>query len=208
MGTTAVIIGGTFNPITIAHLEMGHRVKDILPEADIFYVPSNLTFISKWKDLDQEDSIFSDQNRITLLKNVFARQNDFQLLDIEYSGRTDGTTIETVRYIKSLGYTDIYICIGMDKLQEIHKWREYKDLIKMVKIILFTRNRQYDINKFPFTDMTTKINLPERFQDISSTKVRNAIYNHDIESIRTIVPDEVYTFYKTFLQSKGDVAYV
>lgn len=191
MNRRAVVIGGTFRPITNAHIEMGIQAEKRFPDANIIYIPSNLEFISGWKEITKDD-IFGDKYRMELI-NKSIKPYGFLLSIIEAYGITNGTAYETVLFLQSIGYKEITWCIGYDKLDELMKWSNACWLLKNIDFLVFSRNQKENNNMYSNFEM---IKLDDEFQEMSSTKVRNAFKNNDFETIKEMVPDCVYKFLK------------
>lgn len=192
---TAIIIGGSFNPITKAHLYLGHKCKELFPEADIIYIPTNMTYISHWKH-QSLNKMFSNENRNKTLKNVF-KNSPFILSEVESSGQLSGKTFETVEYFKK-EYDEIYVVIGSDKLTEIEKWYRFTELIEDIRFILFSRNNQSfnelaSDNLKQFQDRFIIVTNNE-LQTVSSTMIRSAYENNKLDEIKEYIPIEVYDF--------------
>ena len=46
-------------------------------------------------------------------------------------------------FIKKKGFKNIYFIIGSDILIELHKWKSWKKLVKLTKLVVFSR-KGYD----------------------------------------------------------------
>ena len=191
-----VLVLGTFNPITNAHLELGIQAASLIPDADVYYVPSNLKFMHKWKSVE---NFLTDGDRLILTNNV-VKEYCFYVSDIELIGYLDGKTYNTVEYFrKELCYNEVYICCGYDKLKELQKWYKAEELLEENKFLLFARyNKKLKDCDCPFiekySDSFIEVKLEDRTQDISSTVVRKAFKENKLEEIKGIVPELVYDY--------------
>ena len=191
-----VLVLGTFNPITNAHLEMGILSASIVKDADIYYVPSNLKFMHKWKSVE---NFLTDDDRLILTNNV-VKEYCFNVSDIELIGYLYGKTYNTVEYFRhDLCYNEVYICCGYDKLKELHKWYKAEELLEENKFLVFERtNKKLKDCDCPFIlehkDKFIEIEMEDRTQDISSTIVRKAYKENKLEEIKDIVPEIVYDY--------------
>lgn len=191
----AILIGGTFNPVTNAHIQMGVLAKRKFQDADIYYIPSNLNFMADWKNIET-DNVFNNENRIRLLRQ--ALPDEFKISEIEIEKIVDGTTYHTVLYFKK-SYEEVFICMGTDKLNELEKWYRVEELLFESKVLLFTRNHcGFDEGKTPFLKAYRhrfiEMDPNEACQEISSTLVRNAYYRDELASVQKMVPEVVYDF--------------
>lgn len=191
-----VLLFGTFNPFTNAHLQIGRLAKEKYPDFDIYYVPAKAQFMSSYKKLSKED-ILPEEERLDLIKGSVKNIPDFHVTDIEYSGTVSGKTIDTVDYFKNkLGYTDAVLCFGTDKVPELEDWYRGKELVKDNRFLIITRDgitlsevmtpytNTYRDN---FTEVSNRI-----FDDISGTGVRTALAEGNLEYVKKAVPEYVY----------------
>lgn len=196
----AVLIIGTFNPVTNAHIHLGNVAAKTLPDADVFYVPAKDDFLKGWKRMD-EAMVLKASERLVLLKQAVIPFG-FAVSEIEITGEVDGKTIHTAEYFKNtLGYDEVYFCMGTDKISELHRWYEGEKLISEYKFLIIERDgitldevmtestRAYSVNFL-------KVKDDGAFADISSTKIRNACINGELESVRGNIPEEVYLYLK------------
>lgn len=198
MYNTAVLIFGTFNPVTNAHIEMGHIVNKALKNVDIYYVPTKDSFISDWKNYDNSKIITSTQ-RLDFLKNSL-EPFGFFVSDVEIREIVDGKTYNTINYFKSLGYKEVYMVCGTDKIEELEKWYKAKELLNENKFLVIDRDN-ISLDDC-MTDFVSKykqnfISIPNtsKFNDVSSTKIRKAFEENDFSYIKENVPECVYNFY-------------
>jgi len=114
-----VLIGGTFNPFTNAHLAMAIEARKMFPHARIVFVPGNLEYNSKWKGINQDKAFFGD-NRAELIAESIKGMSGCYVDDIEATGDLSGKTFDLVAEYSN--FEEIYICVGADKLDEIGDW--------------------------------------------------------------------------------------
>lgn len=194
---TAVLIFGTFNPITNAHVNMGLTAKRMIPDSDIIYVPARDAFLKGWKKYD-DSSILKD--RILLLYSVTERLG-FKVTDIELDGTVDGRSVNTISYMKEHpGYSDVWFCMGTDKLNEITTWYKADELLGKNRFLVFKRAGSDEaiagFRSGPYYDNFTFVDDPENLYDVSSTLVRKMIFDGNVDAIKDLVPPEVYEHYK------------
>lgn len=197
MHTNAVLIFGTFNPVTNAHVNLGIKSRETVDDSDVIFIPAKDDFIRDWKGYDKESII---NNRLDLLQGV-AKDNEFLICDAEITGTVDGKSINTIEYIKSkYGYKNIYFCMGTDKIGELHKWYKAKQLVEENYFLVFTRGEALADVMDDFTSAHSErfieVKEDETFFDISSTRVRQALKDGEIDSIKDMVPEKVYKYFK------------
>ena len=193
----AVLIMGAFNPITNAHLALGTACAASIKDADIYYIPSNSDYIKDWKGL--MDNMIPDSDRIQLTAQAVS-SSGFRVNDIEIKKIVNGRTYNTVSYFKNeLGYESIYICCGYDKLDELHLWYRADELIAQNYFLIVQRdgktiNDCLDPFVLQYRDRFLALDSKKEYQNISSTKVREAYQNNRLESIKQYVPAVVYEY--------------
>lgn len=194
MNRSCVIIGGTFNPVTVAHLRLGEEAKRLLPEADIYYVPSNMSFMKDWKKID-DNALFWSESRMDFLKLVLDEKKNFYVSDIELTGKVDGRSYNTVQYFLK-EYDEVYWGMGADKLNELERWYKAEDLMLACKFLLF--NRDDIVIDFQTSDFLKK--YKSRFTEIkisiadniSSSAVRAAYESGNIRGVEYMLDARLY----------------
>jgi len=191
-----VLLFGAFNPFTNAHLLIGKLAKDRFPYYEICYVPSRINYMLEWKGMSK-DSVMSEKLRYDLIKGSIENLKDFTVTDIELNGGVNGKTYNTVNYFReTLGYTDVVLCFGTDKVSELETWYKGKDLIKENHFLIITRSGDSLNDKM--TEYTTewKDNFSELKNDLltnlSASKIRDALSSHDWSYVKENVPEYVY----------------
>lgn len=161
-----VLIPGAFNPPTKAHMEIGKRMREQFPDADIIYVPCSDSYLKEHKGVTN-----IKYDRFQLLRALFSH-TDYDVTSIESSGYVNGKMWQTIHYYKPI-YNNIYLALGTDNIKDIHTWENYEYIKDNAEIIEISRNEIDDNN-------------------ISSTKVRKAYYNWNWGYIRDVCPDFIY----------------
>lgn len=196
MKDVAVLVFGTFNPVTKAHVALGQAVREKLPEADVIYVPSSGRFLKGWKNLEEKHTL-PENNRISLLTNALSPFG-FEVSTVEVDGTVDGKTYHTVAYFKER-YKQVYICMGMDKVGEFHIWYKGEELVKENQFLICTRNNEHieDVAT-PLVERErkhfTEVVLAEEYQEMSASKVREAYLGKRLDTVRNMIPENVYEY--------------
>ena len=130
-----VLIGGSFNPPTIAHEEMIKEIVKYNPKK-ILILPNgnkyNVNFVNKTL-IDYTDR----ENMCKLMmKNI---NSDYEILDIENRQEFRGSyyTLQELNHPTFI--------MGSDCLESLHKWINYKNLVKENNFVVFSR--ELDIEK-------------------------------------------------------------
>lgn len=187
------ILGGTFDPIHKGHLIIGEyaRVSNELDK--VVFIPSGR------HPFKNNEKITDPEKRLEMLQLATKSNPYFQISTIEIERTGISYTIDTIRDVKKQYKEDeIYFIIGSDILFEIEKWKEFKELIKLCKFILFYRIDEDEeeilkkINelKNSYEMEIKKIEAP--IFPISSTEIRERVKKG--LSIKYLVQEEVENY--------------
>ena len=69
---------------------------------------------------------------------LIKRNKNIQLKFFEDKIKSKNSVV-LIKYLKKRINCEIFFIIGSDNLINLHKWKNYKELIKMTKIIVFSR---------------------------------------------------------------------
>ena len=130
------LLGGSFDPVHKGHLAISKIALKKIKLDQIYWL------ITK-KNLFKEKSYFSLEHRVELAKKTTKNFNKIQVLYLDKIVKSS-RSIDLVNYfIKKKKINNIYFIIGSDILIELHKWKSWKKLIKLTKLIVFSR-KGYD----------------------------------------------------------------
>ena len=185
-----VIIGGTFDPVHIGHLEMANHLLSIF-NTKITFMPTN---IPNYKAPPK----VSNADRLNMLKLALEGHPNFQIDTREINAPNYCSTHKTLSTIRDeIGYKiPLYFLIGSDSLQSLDTWDYWDKLpnithfvvanrngystnhIKSPELKLLFKNRQHnEINKLKNNGDFYMLNFTPT--DISSTIIRNKVKNHE-----------------------------
>lgn len=191
------IIGGSFNPVTKAHVEIGQIAAKELPGWQILYIPAPDRFLTSWKAMEQHD-ILSGEQRLRLLKKA-TESHGFLCEDCEVYGKTSAKTYDTMQYLRNSYGGDtqlIYVC-GTDKLSELSIWYRAEGIFELAKILVIPRDGDEPekmIEEIPFLrghrDRILISHEPRIYPNFSATKVRESIKAGD-GKWKEMVPEEI-----------------
>lgn len=174
---------GSFNPITLGHLEVANNSLKYVDEVWFILSPQN--------PLKNLNELASFDDRAKMIVMSIRDNNKFKFLDIEKEMELPSYTIKTLDKIKELYPGNEYSLIfGTDVLNNLHLWESYDRVIGENKFVVVIRD-----NKNLIDELVNKLNIVGTFKNysiISSTIVRNLI--KDGKSIRDLVHSEVNVY--------------
>ena len=130
------ILGGTFDPAHKGHLKISEIEIRKINLKKIYWV------ITK-KNPFKKKPYYSLKARFKKAKEIIKGKRNIKLLyldDIIKSSRS----IKIIEYmIKKKKIKNLYFIIGSDILCEFHKWNNWKKIVKLTKLVVFSR-KGYD----------------------------------------------------------------
>ncbi|MBR3697227.1 MAG: nicotinate (nicotinamide) nucleotide adenylyltransferase [Clostridia bacterium] len=188
-----VVLGGAFNPPTIAHFSLAVQIINNFEDLDkVIFMPVNVNY-------KKDEMPISNEHRFNMLQMVCKDLEKIEVSRLELDFNRVLTTIETLRILKkSYPDRDIVFATGTDNLKEFELWNNCQDILDEFKILVFVRgfdNFENIINSSEFLrkNKSSIIKL-ENFNitTLSSTFVRENVRNG--KSIKFLVPDCVMDY--------------
>jgi len=180
------ILGGSFDPVQRAHLDIARQALEKLKLDRVVFIPN-------YQNPLKERKTGSAQERLDML--VIALQSDpnFFVCPVELEQGKSSFTIDTIEGIKKQVElnTQLYFISGSDCLSELHKWKNIHKLLKEVQFVTMARDDHFSSDE-----------IAARVQGFGSTELMNLQRN----SIKIQV-DSVSSTHVRDLVSKGKIPY-
>ena len=188
------IMGGTFNPIHLAHTEMA---KVCLRQQDLDKI---LFMPSKNPPHKKDKSILPENERAVMVKLAVSEYDKFVFSDFELQRKGTTYTADTLRLLQEENPDDnYYFIMGADSLLYLDKWYRPQEILKRAVILAIGRDgstpdelkekrkeliKQYDKADIRFVHM--------RQMDISSSMIREGIAHG--ENMEKYLDKEVWNY--------------
>ena len=187
--TGIAVFGGSFNPPTVAHINLAKQVLEEMNEIEkVIFVPVSTKYNKK--------GLATDEVRLNMLKSICNSQENLEVSDLELKSERQLYTIETLRIIEEQKPgKEIYFIIGTDNLKELETWYKPDELLKNFKIIVLDRgkdNTEDIIEKSEFLKKykSSFIKLKNmKKMNISSTYIREQLKLGN--NVQDLVPEEI-----------------
>jgi nicotinate-nucleotide adenylyltransferase len=175
---------GSFNPIHIGHLAIANYIVEFTEIEQLWFV------ISPQNPLKKKKGLLNDYHRLALVREAIAGDLRFKASDVEFKMPQPSYTIDTLAYLQEqFPDNEFAIIMGADGLSTFHKWKNYKELIKNYKRIIYPR-KGININEKENTENCIFINAP--LIEISATFIRESIKNK--KDVRHFLNESVYKY--------------
>ena len=124
--------GGTFNPVHNGHVRLLENASKHFTFDKSIVIPTNIP--------PHKEVIFSvsDDDRLTMCKLAF--DGMAEVSDYEIRENTISYTINTMHHFKEIYPDDeFYFLMGSDMLFMFEKWKNYKELISLISVVVASR---------------------------------------------------------------------
>ncbi|MCX7893276.1 MAG: nicotinate-nucleotide adenylyltransferase [Burkholderiales bacterium] len=120
------IMGGTFDPVHLAHLRLAEEAADALGLARVRWVPSG-------NPGHRAAPRTPASHRLAMVRMAIADNARFELDAAEAVSETPGFTIDTLARLRAeLGPArPIVFVIGTDQLAALHTWRRWREVLEL-----------------------------------------------------------------------------
>ena len=136
------ILGGTFDPPHKGHLYISKIALKKLKLKKILWV------ITKKNPLKNKPFL-KIKERIRLSKKITKKNKKIYIKYFDKKIRSTNT-FNLLNYIKKKRKANLFFLIGADNLKNFHKWKNWKKIPKLAKIVVFPRGN------YPFSSFATK----------------------------------------------------
>lgn len=187
--------GGSFNPVTKAHIQLALDSMKKFNLDKVIFVPVGNTY--------QKEGLIAEQERYHMLVLATSQEENLEVSDIELGTKTPLTTIEAFDTIKK-HYQEVesYFILGADNLANMPVWYKVERLVKEFQYIVIQR-KGYDIEEIIEKHTILKENKQHfhRLENLnygmaSSTVIRNYLKIKDEKAIEELLDKKVYQYIK------------
>jgi len=181
------VLGGTFDPIHVAHLLLAEQAREQLVLDKVLLIPAG----DPWRKASRDVSPAA--LRLEMVRRATAENPLFEVDDREV--RRDGATytVDTLRELRAEldEDDDLFLILGEDALADLPNWKEPEALPEYATIVVAPREGVELPETLPFDPAAIeRIDMP--YLDVSSTDLRQRARLG--RSLRYLVPDAVLAF--------------
>lgn len=126
------IMGGTFNPIHLAHIYIAYEAKEKLNLDKVIFIPTGNP------PHKRDNNIIDAKLRYEMVKEAIESYENFTISDYEISKEGYSYTYETLKYFKE-DDVELFFIAGGDSLDYVDKWRNTKEILENCTFVVFNR---------------------------------------------------------------------
>ena len=191
-----IVLGGSFNPPTIAHQTFLLSAIDALGADLGIFVPAPYPYVKKkMTKTPYPYEVVDEKIRMDMLLAMCAEDPRLRADDLEYHRKGMTYTYHTLEALqKKYPDAELYFLAGADKLKIIPKWGYIEEFLKKFHIIVTDRDgtnawAEIEADKIlcKYKEHFRLIPLADDLSGISATAAREALRNGEEETLRSLL---------------------
>jgi nicotinate-nucleotide adenylyltransferase len=186
------VLGGTFDPIHVAHLILAEQAREQLVLDKVLLIPAG----DPWRKADRE--ITPAVLRLEMVQIATSGNPLFEVDAREVLREGATYSVDTLRELRGELDTedDLFLILGEDALADLPNWKQPEALADYATIVVAPREGVELPATLPFDPVTIeRIDMP--YLDVSSTDLRRRTRMG--RSLRYLVPEPV----RAYIEERG-----
>jgi nicotinate-nucleotide adenylyltransferase len=128
------ILGGTFNPIHLAHLRIAEVVRKTCELDQVLFIPAAEP---PHKDVAGEVSF---EHRFAMVEAAINNYRHFQASDLEIRRRGKSFSVDTLEILREQDpHGERFFIIGLDSYRDIALWKDFSRIFSLSHVVVTTR---------------------------------------------------------------------
>ncbi len=127
------ILGGTFDPIHAAHLQIAVRAQQALALDSVLFIPAG----QPWRKAGRP--ITPGRHRLAMVRAALIPHTDFHPSDLELRRAGPTYTADTLRLLRDRGHEHLWFIVGSDALADMPHWHEPQQIIALARLAVIAR---------------------------------------------------------------------
>ena len=187
------LLGGTFDPVHLAHLAVADGVWTQLDLDRVAFIPAG----EPWRKADHAIAIA--EHRLAMLRLAIADSDHFEVSLVEVERPGPSYTVDTLEAIRAdlPPEAELLLILGRDALFDLPNWKEPLRIVQLCRLAVVARpgyeERELAELEVLAPGLLERVIFVEApLLDISSTDIRRRV--REGLSIRYLVPDAVAAY--------------
>lgn len=127
------VLGGTFNPIHLAHLRLGEVARERLELERVLFVPAGDPPL-------KSSGVAPAAARLEMVRRATASNPGFEVVDLELHRRGPSYTVDTLRELSLRAEGEpLWFILGADALCEVDRWKDSAELFELASFAVVAR---------------------------------------------------------------------
>ena len=128
------VLGGSFNPVHLAHLVVAERVREALGLERVLFVPAAR------QPLKPGAALAPGEDRLAMLRLALAGNPAFEATALELERGGTSYTVDTLRDLRAREPdAELFLLLGSDAFRLIDRWRESAEIRRLARIVVVPR---------------------------------------------------------------------
>ena len=175
---------GSFNPIHIGHMVLANYMLSFTDLDEVWFV------ISPHNPLKEKHTLLAQNHRLNMVRLAIENHPKFKASDVEFKLSQPSYTIHTLSHLKEkYPKKSFHLLMGMDNLQNFHKWKNYEQILNNHSIYVYPRK---DSEANVFAKHPNVIITQAPVMEISSSFIRQAI--SEKKDVSCFMPEKVAAY--------------
>jgi len=168
------IFGGSFDPPHRGHIEISKISLNKIKLKKVYWIVSK-------KNPFKNKSFFSLKHRVQMSKKASKKYKNIEILYLDDKIKSS-RMIKVINHFKKIKRQyDLYLILGSDNLLNFHKWTRWKKIVKLTKLVVFSR-KGYDRKGkesivVKYLNKKNIIFINNKLINISSSKIKKNLQN-------------------------------
>jgi nicotinate-nucleotide adenylyltransferase len=176
------LLGGTFDPVHVAHLAMARLALDTLALDQLLWIPVG----EPWQ---KQRPITSAAHRVAMLQLAIAGEPRFAIERCEIERAGPSYTLDTVRQLRQREPdAQWFLLLGQDQFSNLHTWHHWQELLSLVTLAVAARPDAPQVTDAQLQRLAYQV-LPLPVMNVSASAIRERVSRG--EPIDDLVPAAV-----------------
>ena len=164
------ILGGSFDPPHKGHIKISKISLKKIKLNKIFWVVTK-------KNPFKKKPLFSLKERMSKANESIKKYKNIKALYLDDKIKSS-RTINVINYFRKVKkQKNLYLILGSDNLLKFHKWTNWKKIVKLVKLVVFSR-KGYDKKSkesivVKYLNIKNIVYINNKLINISSSSIKN-----------------------------------